>query len=560
MRSPLSRLAPLFRKHARLLGLGLAGMAAASGLQVLGPLVAAHAIDVALPAADRAGLLRDAGLVAVVLFLDFLVSFGARIALQIAAQRAMADLQERLFDHLLGLDVSFHDEVASGSLVGRVQSDTEALNVLFVEVVFALPADLLTVGAMMVVLGLRSPQIALPVFAVLPVYVLWFLLFRRIAPPYFVAQRKVVARLAGTMAETVRVASALRALGRQRWARERVATRIVEARRADVLSHLQPIWYFNGATAFRALATVAVLMIGAWRIDEGTASVGLLVIALSYLRQIFAPLMRMSNQLTTLERARAAAVRVTELLDRGPRIAEPEAPVPWPGLRDAITFEDVSFHYLEGTPVLDRVDLRIPAGSRLGIVGPTGSGKSTLLDLLLRFRDPVGGRVAIDGVALDELSLAELRRRTGLVLQDVRLLPGTVLDNLGGDAVAARSALDELGIDWPLERVVDDATLSRGERQLLTFARALARDPEVLVLDEATSAIDPATEHRVTEALERLLRGRTVIVVAHRLHTVRGCDQICVLRGGRIEECGPHEALVASGGLYAEMVRLQEAA
>jgi ATP-binding cassette subfamily B protein len=270
--------------------------------------------------------------------------------------------------------------------------------------------------------------------------------------------------------------------------------------------------------------------------------------------------MRLSNQLATLERARASAVRVSELLDERPRVQDPADPVPWPGLRRGLALEGVTFGYVDGVRVLSDVDLRIPAGAKVGIVGPTGAGKSTVLDLLLRFRDPTIGRVTVDGVDLREVALADVRRRTGLVLQDVRLLPGTVLENLGDDPVAARRALDALGVELPLDRVVDDSSLSRGERQLLTFARALVGDPDLLVLDEATSAIDPRTEARVQEALERLMVGRTVVIVAHRLETVRACDRIYVLQAGAVREQGTHDELVARGGAYAALVRLQAAA
>ena len=220
----------------------------------------------------------------------------------------------------------------------------------------------------------------------------------------------------------------------------------------------------------------------------------------------------------------------------------------------------MAFSYVDGVPVLKGVDLSVPAGARVGIVGATGSGKSTIVDLVLRFRDPDRGRVTIDGIDVRELSVADLRRRTALVLQDVRLLPGTVLDNLGGDPVRARAALDALGVPLALDAPVEEGALSRGERQLLTFARALARDPDLLVLDEATSAIDPETEDRVQRALDTLAEGRAVMIVAHRLETVRRCDRIYVLREGVVAESGTHAELVARGGLYATLVRLQDAA
>lgn len=560
MRSPLLRLLPLFGPHRLLLAAGAGGLVLSSALSVAAPVVLADAVDTDLANGDAAGLIRRSAVYAALVVANLAVTWGARVALETSAQRAMLTLKERLFDHLLGHDVAFHDRTASGSLIGRVQGDVEALRVLFVEVLLALPADALLAVGMVAVLVVRSPGVAGPVLAAIPAYAALLWVFRRVAGPYFLAQRQVLSRMTGALAETVRTMPALRALGRNGWARDRAVGLVKEAARADLMAHLQPVWYFNTALAIRAVATTAVLMWGAGLVATGDATVGGLLMALAYLRQLFAPLMRLSNQLATLERARASAVRVAELFDDAPRVVDPPSPVPWPGLRRAIRFEGVGFHYLEGTPVLRSLDLELPAGARVGIVGPTGSGKSTVLDLVLRFRDPVSGRVTVDGVDLRDLSLADLRRRTGLVLQDVRLIPGTVRDNLGGDPVAARAALDALGVTLPLDQVVDDTVLSRGERQLLTFARALVGDPELLVLDEATSAIDPRTEDRVQRALQKLMEGRTVLIVAHRLETVRDCDRIVVLRGGEVLEAGSHDELLARNGTYAEMVRLQEAA
>jgi ABC-type multidrug transport system fused ATPase/permease subunit len=556
----VARLLPAFRPVRAQLAAGVAGLLTASGAAVLAPLLVARAIDVDVASGDRRGLALRCAAYAGVLIVGWLATLGSRIALEQAAQRAMLDLKRRMFDHLVDHDVALHDRLPSGSLIGRVQGDVEALRILFVEVLLQAPADAVLLAGMFAVLAVEAPLLVAPVAGVLPVWLLLFGLFRWVAPHHFVRERAAAASTTGVLTELVRSVPALRVLGRDAWLGERAGDQVRAQTRAEIRSHLQPIWYFNAVQALRAVGTLAVLVWGAVQVSAGAATVGLVVMALGYLRQVFQPLMRLSNHLATLERARASGGRILALLDTAPTVADAPAPVPWPGMRRGLLLDRVSFAYQPDVPVLHEVTLEAPAGSRVGIVGPTGSGKSTLVDLALRFRDPVDGAVEVDGVDLRQVRLAEVRARTALVLQDVQLIPGTVLDNLGCGEAAARAALDALGVDLPLHREVRDDTLSRGERQLLTFARALARDPDLLVLDEATSAVDPATEDRVQEALERLMAGRTVLIVAHRLRTVRTCDRIYVMRDGRVVEAGSHEELVAADGEYAALVRLQAAA
>jgi len=554
---PLLRLAPLFRQSLGLLTVGVAGLIVGAALNLVGPWLIAQAIDVDLATGDRDGLIEKAGLFALILLTNLTVVYGSRLALEVSAQRAMLSLKRQLFDHLVDHDLAFHDRQSSGRLITRVQGDTEALRVLFTLVILAFPADLLLFLGMFGVLWWTHPTIAAICFGVMPPYVLLFLLFRRISPRRFLALRTVRAQLTGTLTEYLRAMVMLRQFGRHHWANARAKELDQEVLHLDIAANLQPVWYFNSVVAVRTLGIVALLWVGAGLVSDGVLTVGVLVMGLGYLRQMFHPLMRLSHQLTTIERARAAGTRIAEILDAPRSITD--GPKAWPGLRDGLRLEEVGFHYTEGTPVLRGVDLHVPAGQHIGIVGATGSGKSTVLNLLLRFRDPTSGRVTLDGVDLRELKISALRQKIGLVLQDVHLFAGTVLENLGGDADKSARALAVVGVEIGLDQTLSDggSNLSRGERQLLTFARALVNDPEVLVLDEATSAIDPATEARVQAALERVMAGRTVVTVAHRLVTVRDCDRIVVLGDGRVLEQGRHDELMHVDGAYAALHRLQ---
>lgn len=559
MAHPLLRLAPLFDRSKALLVLGVSGLLVATCLNLAGPWIIAQAIDQDIASGDKAGLLGKALLFVAVLASTVVVAYGSKMAVEITAQRAMYRLKGRLFDHLVDHDLSFHDRQTSGRLITRVQGDTEALRVLFSEVILQVPADLLLFVGMFAILSSKAPDVVPVVFAVVPPYVLLFMLFRRISPPRFLAVRAVRSRMTGFFSEILRAMPVLQGFGRAPWAVEQADALNKEVCRTEVIAHLQPVWYMNAVVFIQRLGIVGLLWLGAGRVADKTLTVGALVMALGYMRQMFNPLMRLSWQLTTIERARAAALRIADILDTERAVADPEHPLPWPGLRRSLRLEDVHFHYTEGTEVLRGMDLDVPAGSHVGVVGATGAGKSTVLNLLMRFADPTQGRVSVDGVDLRDLGLRDLRGHVGLVLQDVHLFAGTLLENLGGDPVAAQRALDTLDLSMPLESELRDggANLSRGERQLLTFARALIGDPELLVLDEATSAVDPHTEARVQAAMERLQAGRTTVTVAHRLATVRGCDRIYVLAAGAVAEAGSHDELLAAGGLYAALHELQ---
>jgi len=542
-----------------LLIVSVSGLLLGTCLNLSGPWLLKQAIDVDIAQGDLAGLQRRAALYLAVIAGTLAITYLARIGMEIAAQEAMRKLKVHLFDHLLGHDLAFHDRHPSGRLITRVQGDTESLRMLFTEVILSIPADLSLFTGIFVVITVTAPEIALPVFAILPAYVLAFFAFQRVAPRYYIAVRRIKATLTGFLTEHIRAMPTLRQMGRDAWARDQAERLNVEVFKKEAVSGLIGTAYFNGIFMIRAAGMVFLLWYGAVQVAAGALTLGALVLGLGYIRQMFGPLMRLSHHLNSIERARSAAIRIAEILDEQPTLVDPPTPRAWPGVTEGIRIDSVGFHYVEGTEVLRDIDIEIPAGQRVGIVGATGSGKSTLLNLLLRFRDPIRGAVTVDGVDLRDLALAEVREKMGLVLQDVHLFPGTVLENLGGDAPRAQRALDYLGIDIGLDTVLGESGtgLSRGERQLITFARALVHDPEVLVLDEATSAVDPATEARVQAALEQIQRNRTTVIVAHRLATVRTCDRIYVLASGEVREVGTHEDLLARGGIYAALSQLQ---
>lgn len=557
---PLLRMAPLFRPEKGRLTLCMLGLMLGAALSLVGPWLVARVIDVHLAQNDWPGLRNTAFLYGAVVIATALVTYASRVGLEIVAQRAMKRLKEKVFDHLLGHDLAFHDRHPSGKLITRVQGDTEAMRVLFAEVILAFPADMLLVLGMFGVMAVVAPDMAIYVAAVLPPYALLLVWFRKVAPPRFIAVRKMSAALTGFVSEHLRGMPMLQRFEREAWVRERAESMFEDVYDVEVPASLMPVYFFNSIFMVRNLAMAAILGLGGWQAAQGELTIGLLVLGLGYVRLLFAPMLRLSQHMTTIERARAAAIRLDALLEQLPTIVNAQNALPWPGLKDALEVRDLHFAYEPEAPVLRGVSMRIEAGSRVGIVGATGSGKSTLLNLLMRFRDPIEGSITIDGVDLRSIEVDALRARMGLVLQDIHLIPGSLLDNLGGDPEKARRALDTLGLELSLEAEIDESggALSRGERQLITFARALLDEPEILILDEATSAIDPETEAEVQAALEKLGRSRTVILVAHRLATVRDCDAIFVMHHGELVERGTHAELMAQAGIYAALYALQQ--
>ena len=553
---------------------------AASQLQIVGPWLTQRAIDEAIPAGDARMLLVFAGIYLGATVAGFLLQYAQTLVTTWLGQRVMYDLRDEIFRHLQRLDLRFYDRNPVGRLMTRLTSDVETLNELFSSGVVSVFGDVFTLVFILGAMLWMDWELALVSFAVLPLVGITVALFRkRIRDAY----RDIRVRLARINAFLHERITGVRVV--QLFNREEADTRTLDAINQDYLAaHLRSITYyalfFPVIEFFTAVALALILWYGGVSVLVGGTTVGVVAAFLQYARRFFRPIQDLSEKYNLLQGAMASSERVFRMLDRAPAIQDPPHPVPLPTpVRGEIEFRDVWFAYGEtetGEPdwVLRGVDFRAAPGEMLAIVGHTGAGKTTLVNLLLRFYDPQKGEILLDGIPLRELRQEDLRKAVGLVLQDVFLFSRDVAYNirLGNRDIsddAVRRAADEVGATRIIERLEGGfaqplgergANLSVGERQLLSFARALAFDPRVLVLDEATSSVDSEVEAQIQEATDRLMAGRTSLVIAHRLSTIQTAHRILVMHHGKLAEQGTHADLMEKGGLYARLHELQFAA
>src|SRR5262245_45186953 len=487
-------------------------------------------------------------------------------------QAVVNDLRTFLFEHIQRLDLAWFDRHPTGSLVTRVSNDVENLNELFTSGLVVLLFDMIKVAVVMVLLFAVSPPLATLVLLLTPVLVGVSLVFRGGARRAHRSVRARLARLNGYLQEVLSGVRVVQVFRRE----ERVSQRFGGHLAAYLAANFRTIFLFALFFPIVAWVTVliqtGVLLRAGSAILSGAVSLGDFILFWFWLQVFVGPIREIGERYNILQSAFASAERIFAILDTPPRLAQPARPralaLPF---RGHVRFENVAFAYDPRVPVLADVSFEIPPGGTVALVGATGAGKSTIVNLLLRFYDPSAGRITLDGTDLRELDPAGLRERLGLVLQEDFLFTGTVRDNLvlGRPAATPESLARALeastagdfvrrlpkGLDTELaER---GATLSTGERELVAIARALAAGPGLVILDEATASVDSATEARIEAATHELLRGRSALVVAHRLSTVRRADNILVLHHGRLRESGTHAELLALGGIYARLHALQ---
>ncbi len=492
----------------------------------------------------------------------------------VMAQKSLGDLRLRLFEHLQRLDIRYFERNPVGRLVTRLTTDIDVINEMFSAGVMTLLTDFLTLLGIVAILLWIDWRLALVSLATVPVLVVIVDFFRIRARRSYRLIRERVARLNAYLQEAVTGMAVVQVFAREGRVWHDFDDRNRAHRDANRWANIYEAALFSLIEAVASISFAAIVWYGGGEVIQGALAFGTLVAFIEYVQRFFAPIRDFSSKYAVMQSAMSAAERVFELLETPSAQPLPTRFVVPPVRRGMVKFENVWFAYRDDQWVLRNVSFDVQPGERVAIVGATGSGKTTVVKLLQRFYDPSRGAVLVEGVDVRAWSLHALRKHVGVVSQDVFLFSGTVAENIAlGQPQLNREELERVsravhadtfirtlprGFDeWVGER---GANLSLGQRQLLAYARALAQNPGILVLDEATSAIDPQTEALVEDAVETLVRGRTVVVIAHRLATVERADRILVLHRGQIREQGTHRELLRRGGLYARLYHLQRTA
>jgi ATP-binding cassette subfamily B protein len=582
----MRRLLGYMRPYRALVFFSLLFLLAQSVLQVLNPLLTrlavdkyirpgahplATPIDAWLPADPWAGLARVALLYLFVLVATFLTEFAQTMLMQWTGQLAMFDLRKQLMEHLQSLDLAFYDRNPVGRLVTRVTTDVDVLNDLFASGLVTILGDVMVLGFIIAIMYRLSPLLTGILMAAMPLVIAATLIFRRSVTQSYRRIRVAIAKINSYLQEHITGIVVLQLFNRERRSGrefDRVNRDHMDAYKDAITAYG---WFYPVVELISMLALAAILTYGGLRIESGRLSLGILVAFLQYGLRFFRPIQDLSEKYNILQGAMASSERIFKLLDTEATILPPREPRPAPAAIAAIEFDHVWFAYQGEDWVLRDVSFTIAPSETIAVVGHTGAGKTTLIALLLRFYDVQKGSIRVGGIDIRDFDPLDLRGQFGVVLQDPFLFTGTIEDNirLGTERIRdedVESAAGQVNVLEFIRGLPDGfrhairergSGLSTGQKQLISFARALAHNPRYLILDEATSSVDTDTEFRVRAALVRMVEGRTSIVIAHRLSTIQRADRILVMHKGKLREIGTHQELLAVRGIYWKLYQLQ---
>jgi len=542
-----------------------------SGLRLVGPYLTLVAIDQYIMTGNSDGLTPIAVLFLLVLLVQLGVGFVQTYLMNWTGQKIMYDLRMEIFTHVQKLHMGFFDRNPVGRLITRITNDVDVLNELFTAGVVSIFGDIFTLAGIVLVMLWLNWKLALVCFSVVPLLFVATMIFKIKVRGSYRLVRRSVAKINAFLQENITGMSVV-----QIFVQERRKFHQFDERNSEYLkANLQSIFYYAVFyPVVNMLGVVAIALIlwsGGSQVLAEMLTLGALVAFIQYSERFYKPISDLSEKLNILQSAMASSERIFSLLDTQPEILPPSQPRRPAKIEGAIEFKNVSFAYQEDTPVLKDIDLRVNPGEKVAIVGATGAGKSTLINLLCRFYDVQDGEISLDGVRIQDLDLGLLRQSISVVLQDAFLFRGSIEENirlwgrpLGHQEVSraarqvhAHEFIQALAGGYSAPVAERGAGLSVGQKQLLAFARALAHDPRLLVLDEATSSVDTETELLIQDALDQLMKDRTCLIIAHRLSTIQNCDRIIVLHKGQIQEEGSHLDLLKERGIYYKLYQLQ---
>ncbi|OVE77312.1 antibiotic ABC transporter ATP-binding protein [bacterium F16] len=538
-------------------------------------------IDTYISVGNLKGLWILCGAYILLLLVQAIMQFGLTYAMAFIGQNIIYDLRVKLFRHTIKQDSAHFDKTPVGEMVSRVTNDVNALSEMFSSGLIMVITDVLILGFITARMFTANWRLALVVFTVLPFLLIASFFFRIKARQAFRAVRKGLGQINSFMQERVSGMALVQIFRREEQDLAKFTEINSELRSAHIQTVLYYALYFPVVELLSTVAIGLILWYGGGQVvleslnvsaEDQVMTVGALLMFIQLTEMFFRPVFDLSDKYNLLQNAMASSERIFKLLDTSPSIQDDTSSTVTPdACLGELEFKDINFAYNPGEPVLKEFSLKINKGETLAVVGATGAGKTTIISLLSRFYDPQEGQILLDGTPINTIDLDWLRGRISVVLQDVFLFPGTVRDNisLGNTSVSPEAAEKAahlvgahdfiLALQHGYDTVLgeDGGSLSVGQKQLISFARALAFDPGILVLDEATSSVDTETEHKIQAAIHRMLEGRTSIVIAHRLSTIRNADRIAVMHHGKLRELGSHSELLAEKGLYYKLYQLQ---
>lgn len=571
-RQAFSKLLPLLKKHKSELISCLIILASATILSLAWPILLKRAVDVNIVNGDFNGLILTVLIIGLIQGVTLLLHYFQAIKLETIGQNIMVELKQKLFDHILSLNITFFDKNPVGRLMARVESDTESLRKLFTNTVVMLVGDLILTIGIFAVMFYYSWRLALILSVMIPIMLTMTYIFQKLTTHRYLEVRKRMAEITASLTEFLHGMSIIQIFHRDSYVKRRFNQANKNKFKEETVAEIIVCIFWNSLRLCEYLMIAMILYFGVFWTKSGEMTVGTISMFIILVWKSFEPIYRASGQLSNIQKAIAGSKRIFALLSNDQKIPVPLKPAAWNRLNERIRFENVWFSYTDDENyVLKNVSFDIPVGNRVALAGVTGGGKTTIISLLLRLYDPQKGRITVDGIDIRDISKDQLRRRFALVLQDIFLFPGDIKSNIAlesGDITEEKliESAKTVDADRFIERLPDKyntevsekgANFSRGERQLLSFARALAVNPDVLILDEATSSVDPQTERTIQASLNKLMTGRTSLVIAHRLSTILDADKILVLKQGEIVEQGTHTELILQKGYYSKLFHLQ---